>query len=463
MTVAAAGKHEGLLREVVREERLATDEPLIEFAERRGPINADLTIGTDITRASSLVANDGLCSPGVKLHGNGFIVTREDAMRLGLESRPGLNQHIRKYLNGRDLTARSRDVMVIDLFGRSAEDVRRCFPEIYQYLVETVKPERDRNNRSSYRESWWIFGEPRRELRPALGDLERYVATVETMKHRIFVFLKKEILPDNRLIVMASEDAFVLGVLSSRIHAIWSLASGGTLEDRPHIYEELDALTIFPFPDTTATLKAEIRALAEELDNVRKLVLEEYRDLTLTSLYNVLDKLNRNVALDKKDQYIKSRGRVLILKELHNKIDVAVTLAYRWPSDISDDEILKRLVALNLERAADERRGFIRWLRPDYQTERLGPLAHRADRIQSIDIMGVPKTKNGFPIERRDQAGQILNMLNRSNSPLTVDQISSQFKDGRHVKSNVIDVLKSLNRLGEIETHDEGVTYFRYY
>lgn len=146
MSVAAAGEHDGVVRTVIREGALDTDEPKIEFRERRGKINPDLTIGVDVTRCKALVANQALCSPGVKLHGDGFIISREKAVELGLGHRPGLDRHIRPYRNGRDLTGRSRDVMVIDLFGLSAESVRKQFPEVYQHLLETVKLERDKNN-----------------------------------------------------------------------------------------------------------------------------------------------------------------------------------------------------------------------------------------------------------------------------------------------------------------------------
>jgi hypothetical protein len=93
-------------------------------------INSDLTIGVDLTKARALRANEGVCSPGVKLHGSGFIVTPQEAEHLGLGKRLGLEMHIRDYRNGRDLTGRSRDVMVIDLFGLTSEDVRVKFPEI---------------------------------------------------------------------------------------------------------------------------------------------------------------------------------------------------------------------------------------------------------------------------------------------------------------------------------------------
>ncbi len=230
MTVAAAGRHDGVLRKVTHEDKLDTDQPEIELSAVEGHINADLTVGVDITSTKELISSRGLCSPGVKLHGEGFMVTRAKAAVLGLGRQPGLERHIRAYRNGRDLTATPRGVMVIDLFGLEADEVRSRYPEIYQHVIDEVRDkvvidrgtgERKRvgrawNNRASYRDRWWVFGEPRSELRPALAGLNRYIATVETAKHRVFQFLDASILPDNMLVNIALDSAFGLGVLSSR-------------------------------------------------------------------------------------------------------------------------------------------------------------------------------------------------------------------------------------------------------
>jgi hypothetical protein len=151
MTVAAKGECDSVLREVVRESGLDTDEPVVELVERSGKINPDLTVGTDVGSVVPLLANEGLCSRGVALHGAGFIVTLEEARHLGLGKRLGLEKHIRPYRNGRDLTSTPRDVMVVDLFGLESDGVRRLYPEVYQHVLATVKPERDSNNRDTYR------------------------------------------------------------------------------------------------------------------------------------------------------------------------------------------------------------------------------------------------------------------------------------------------------------------------
>lgn len=463
MTVAEAGERNGVLRIVTGEADLDTDEPTIEFGECEGKINPDLTIGVDVTKSKALVANDVICSPGVKLHGDGFIVTREKALKLGLGKRAGLERHIREYRNGRDLTSRPRGVMVIDLFGSAADDVRREFPEVYQHLLDTVKPERDRNNRASYREKWWWFGEPRRELRPAMVGLRRYIATVETMKHRIFQFMEAEVLPDNMLVAIASDDSFHLGVLSSKVHVAWALRTGGRqgVGNDPR-YSKSRCFDPFPFPDATGSSRAEISAIAEELDETRKRVLAEHPDMTLTVLYNVLEAARTGIAFSLKDRDIRSRGRVLILRELHDRLDAAVVKSYGWHADIDTEQILDSLVQLNEIRAAEERQGFIKWLRPEYQIDKIGPLAHRGDRVQAILSTKVRvKKKMPFPAARLDQARVVLNLMARAKAPLSAEEIAGAFTSPDETVADVRDVLQSLVRLGQAESYDKGRSFFR--
>ncbi|HEY0419848.1 MAG TPA: type IIL restriction-modification enzyme MmeI [Acetobacteraceae bacterium] len=364
MTVAQAGRGSGVLRRVTAEG--GGDVPEVVLDTTEGPVNADLTVGADVTGARALQANDRLCSPGMKLHGAGFIVSPAQAAALGLGRLPGLERHIRPYLNGRDLTGRSRGQMVIDLFGLDEETVRRRFPAVYQHVLLHVKPERDQNNRASYRDNWWVFGEPRRDLRPALAGLPRYIATVETAKHRSFVFLPAEVIADNMLVCIASADAFHLGVLSSRIHVQFALASGGTLEDRPR-YNKTRCFDPFPFPNATAEQRAEIGAIAEELDALRASRLAALPQLTLTLLYNMLEKLRAGTALTAAERTIHDAGQVSVLLALHQRLDAAVASAYGWPATLTDAEIVARVVALNAACHAEEQAGLVRWLRPEFQ------------------------------------------------------------------------------------------------
>lgn len=471
MTVAKAGSKEGVLREVTHEAALDTDAPTVEFKETKGAINSDLTIGVDVTAARSLRANDGICSPGVKLHGDGFIVTRQEAEYLGLGRRKGLDKHIRDYRNGRDITSRPRGVMVIDLFGLDSEDVRQRFPEVYQHVKLEVKEKiavrdgkeervgRDWNSRESYRDSWWIFGEPRSDLRPALADLPRYIATPVTQKHRFFEFVSGSILPDDALMVVAIRDAFVLGVLHSQVFSVWFAENSSTLEDRPRFIKSR-CFDPFPFPDATEEQKATIRAIAEELDAHRKRVLAQHGHLTLTGLYNVLEKLRAGVkpdALDDDDRRIFDDGLVLILKELHDKLDRAVAEAYGWPADLADEDILARLVALNKERAAEEARGVVRWLRPEYQIPKFGTPKEKAEQIEA-DLGGemVTEKKPSFPTDDIGQTAAVMTMLAASEGAASPIEIATRFKQGKRVEKKVEAVLHSLWRMGVIATAKSG-------
>jgi hypothetical protein len=195
MTVIAAGTGDGTLATLTSETSGQDGVPVVTFATMNGRINADLSIRADVKTAKPLRANERLASPGFKLHGAGFIVTPTVARSLGLGTVPDVEKHIRPYLHGRDLTQKSRGLMVIDLFGLGEEEVRRRFPAVYQHVLLRVKPKRDQNNRPAYRDNWWVFGEPRSDLRPALSGLPRYIATVETAKHRVFAFVSADIAP----------------------------------------------------------------------------------------------------------------------------------------------------------------------------------------------------------------------------------------------------------------------------
>ncbi len=441
MTVAAAGAHDGRLFEVTKEEGLDSDTPIVELDEMYGKINSDLTVGADVTALSALKANEFLSSRGVVLHGAGFIVTPAEAEHLGIRKGPGLENHIRLYRNGRDLNGTPRGVMAIDLFGLEADEVRGRFPEVYQQILEKVKPERDVNPRSYRRLKWWLFGENNPDFRKALADLRRYIVTPETAKHRIFQFLDASILPDNMLVCIALDDAFFLGVLSSRLHVSWALRAGGWLGvgNDPR-YSKSRVFDPFPFPDPSGTLKGRIRTTAEELDALRKQVQAEHPGLTLTQIYNVLEKLRTDPPLDVEDEAIKTKGLVLILRELHDRLDALVAEAYGWPVDLSDDEILAKLVALNAERAEEEKRGLIRWLRPDYQRARAGigagpTQAATEEQLEAQLIVEAGKIqKPAFPTSDLERTGIVFAALMGASGPLDARAIAAAFRQGGKVE-----------------------------
>jgi hypothetical protein len=240
------------------------------------------------------------------------------------------------------------------------------YPALFQRLADRVLPERRQNKRAAYRDKWWIFAEPRPALRSALKGLSRFIATPYTAKHRPFVFVPGDVIPDAMAYAIASDDPLILAVLSSRAHVVWSRTVGGTLEDRPR-YNSKVTFAPFPFPSTDSGHSSEASTLAEQLDAHRKLQQELHPWLTLTDMYNVLEKLRSGEAFTDKEQKIHHAGLVSVLKQIHDDLDAAVFAAYSWPATLSDEQILERLVALNAERAAEEARGLVRWLRPEFQ------------------------------------------------------------------------------------------------
>jgi hypothetical protein len=213
-------------------------------------------------------------------------------------------------------------------------------------------------------------------MREALEGLPRYIGTSRVSKHRIFSWIEPDILPESATVAFARDDDYFFGVLHSKLHELWALRQGTQLEDRPR-YTPTTTFETFPFPwrpgeepasdspspsDRTdsrrsegpggevagATLYAAIAAAAKELNEKREAWLNppkaeaaSLKKRTLTTLYNDLQ-----------------AGRATWLAILHEKLDRAVCAAYGWDYDAlckdgvwDEEEVLRRLLALNLERA----------------------------------------------------------------------------------------------------------------
>lgn len=475
MTVGAAGaSQEGRLLSVTEEREGKGEGVEVTLQEQAGLVHADLRIGANVAAMKALKASCGISSPGFKLHGAGFIVTPDEAAELEPDA------PIKPYRNGRDLTDRSRGVRVIDLFEITSDEVRIRYPATFQRLLEHVKPEREHNPRASYRDHWWLFGEPRRELRAALIGLSRFIATVVTSKHRVFQFLDVQIAPDDALICFALDSAFVLGVLSSSVHIVWSLATGSTLEDRPR-YIKTRCFETFPFPDANPGQTTRIRDLAEQLDAHRKRQQAAHATLTLTGMYNVLEKLKTGEALNAKEKLTHEQGLVSVLKTLHDELDAAVLDAYGW-SDLapllSDPEqkgeaseaLLVRLVALNAERAAEEAKGQIRWLRPEYQYPAGTPaVADRAnvaavesdegapsgDAIpESVSPAAIPRA--AWPASLPEQVAAVARVLAASSGPLSLADLAARFTGKGPWKKRLPQIIDTLEALGRVRRDAEG-------
>ena len=471
MTVGAAGNGEGRLLSVT-DEREGKGEGLdVTLQEQVGLLHADLRVGANVTEANALLSNSGISSMGFMLAGAGFIVTAEEAEALG---NPPI---VHAYRNGKDLTDAPRGVRLIDAFGLTADSLRIQYPKVFQHLWERVKPERDHNNRPRLREQWWIFAEPRKTLRAALFGLPRYIATVETAKHRTFQFLEICIHPDHKLVAIASDDAWHLGVLSSSIHVVWALAAGGRLGmGNDPVYSKSRCFEPFPFPIATPEQTARIRDLAEQLDAHRKRQQAAHASLTLTGMYNVLEKLKRGEALNAKEKALHEQGLVSVLKTLHDELDAAVLDAYGWgdlaallgnpaQKEAASETLLVRLVALNAERAAEEAQGHIRWLRPEYQHPAGKPIQTaisiddagrgKQDVASSDPVPQIAIPRAPWPNALPEQVAAVARVLTASPIPLSEADLAARFTGKGPWKKRLPQIIDTLEALGRVRRQGE--------
>lgn len=392
MTVGDSVEGPGVLASLQHVQRDESPDVPTALHRRTGFINDALRVGAHVSGSHTLQSNSGISGMGVALHGRGFILDPAEASEL----RNSGENVIRKYIGGRDLVQVPRERYLIDFFGLSSEEARASNPAAWQRIFDRVKPERDLNRRASIRENWWKFGWDRPLLRKALEGVSDYIGTTETAKHRVFTSISSDVLSDHMVICFALTPAPFLGILSSRLHVAWALAAGGRLGvgNDPR-YNKTRCFETFPFPVLTPEQEAKIGALAEQIDAHRKRQQAKHEKLTLTNIYNVLEKLRSGEALTPKERETHEQGLVSVLRELHDALDRAVFEAYGW-SDLgeilvglpgattplldksdeqaeAEEELLRRLVDLNAERAAEEERGLIRWLRPEFQAPAESP------------------------------------------------------------------------------------------
>ncbi|OQX13238.1 MAG: SAM-dependent methyltransferase [Thiothrix lacustris] len=472
----------GQLSHVIEEGDSSDGEVAVTLTTKQGAITPSLTIGIDLHASTLLNSNSGVACVGYQLTGKGFVVDYSQACKLDAHFVDKLGL-IKPMLSGRDITQTSRNLLAIDAFGLTAEQLMRTAPAIYQWLVDNIKDARDMNRDSSSNKQWWQFARARADFRPALIGLECVLTTSLTAKYRIFVSVEPQTICDSTTVMFALDDAFYFGVLSSCVHCLWAFKAGGTLEDRPRYTKSL-CFDAFPFPDASEGQKARIRELAEQIDAHRKRQQAAHPTLTLTNMYNVLEKLRSGEPLNAKEKLTHEQGLTSILQELHDNLDRAVFDAYGW-SDLAsqlvgkpgattplpdkpdaqaqaEEELLSRLVDLNTERALEEANGHIRWLRPDFQApekQASTPLSQQEDleladddtRSLSVVEGNSPAAKRDWPKTMREQIKVVRELL--TIAPLSVAALGKQFK---RKPSNLPEVLDALQDLGMVTADERG-------
>jgi hypothetical protein len=455
IAMTVVGDHAGPARllTVVEEEHSGGEEVRVVLQERVvDVVHSDLTGGAAVVGAKPLKANTSLCSVALVRFGEGFVVDRATAKKLETNV-------VFPLLTGRDVNQAPSDKFVIDFFPLSETEAMKAAPQAFQHVLEHVKPGRDMIRDPGSRTRWWRFGRDKPDLRSAIGGIARYIATSEVSKHRVFSFVASTIRPDHSLIVVASDDASLLGVLSSRAHVVWALASGGWLGvgNDPR-YSKTRCFDPFPFPANIDEHRVRIGQLAEALDAHRKARQAAHPDLTITGMYNVVHRLRSGADLTAKEKLINEHGLVSVLKKFHDDLDAAVFNAYGWPYDLTDEQILEKVVALNKERADEEKRGTIRWLRPDFQNP-----AGKANgamtqvTLKEDDHHDEPPAETAtaavaWPKKMANQIQVVRDLVTRSSDEIAATDVARAFKGAK--AKDVEEVLESLTALGLLVSYE---------
>lgn len=483
MTVVAAGEETGVRLQVTHEVASeGSDARQVLFTSRSGKVFPDLGVGAALVEAGGLSSNAGMVFQGVKLVGDGFLVPPEQHAEW-IASCPEWKRFLPQLVAGSDLTKRRPPRYCLDFFGLDSDAARAAFPQGFQKILSDVKPFRVQSKDKFFRENWWLFGRGRGDMRHAISSLRRYIVTSEVSKHRFFTFLdKKETLADGSLAVVALEDKFSLGILTSRLHVCWALAQGGRMgAGNDSRWQNGPCFLNFPFPSASRDQADRIRDLADRISAHRNQQMGAHPELTLTNVYNVLEKLHAGESIrDKpKEKAVYEQGLIGLLKELHDELDRAVFEAYGWP-DLADkltgrpgattplpdkpadqaeaeEELLMRLVALNKQRAEEEAQGVVRWLRPDYQA----PDAVQAEvDIASKAAVAKPestinKGKATFPKAIPEQLRVLREALAERSH--TTESLAELFK--RKPRKSVEEGLRSLAAVGVAEFETETQTW----
>jgi hypothetical protein len=298
-------------------------------------ISTALKSDTAVDSAVKLTANKNLSFQSCELHNRGFIISEEEAKNW-IKSDERSQNVLRPMLDGKALINpyQPKD-WVIDLNYLTIEDASD-YKEAFQRVKEKVKPDRDQNKRETRRKNWWKFGEPAFKMRKALEPLSRYFSVPKISKYAMFQSVDVLYLPCEANMVIASDDFYVLGIITSIVHRTWVKAQSSTLKGDTR-YTNTTCFETFPFPQTpTPKAIATIRTTTQQLHDYRTQQMEK-KQWGITKLYN---------------EYFHEPTSQLA--KLHAQLDSQVLQAYGWNAK---DNLLEKLLELNLELAEREKRG----------------------------------------------------------------------------------------------------------
>ncbi|MEO7916375.1 MAG: DNA methyltransferase [Dokdonella sp.] len=336
-------------------------------------VNADLTAltdegGIDTTGAKKQKENLNCCFLGIQKTGE-FEVDGATARKWLVEPNASGQPNrdvVRPWFNGIDIMRRPRDYWIVDYGTDTTQTEAARYALPYAHVDERVRPKRVGKREERTNTQWWIFQWARPLLRRAIKNKTRFIATPEIAQQRVFVWVDARITPDKNLTIVARDDDTTFGILHSKLHEVWALRVGTSLEDRPR-YTPTTCFETFPFPDgLTPNIAAADYAGDPRTQRIAEAAQALVRDRDnwlnppdwTNRVPEVVDDLpDRIQAKPGKEEALKRRTLNNLyaenpqwLKDLHLALDQAVAAAYGWEWPLSEDEILTRLLALNKSR-----------------------------------------------------------------------------------------------------------------
>ena len=350
------------------------NEAITESVKATDALTAEAIRGVNLTTAKRLPENRGIAFIGTQKNGPfdipGDLACYWLRQPLNPNGRPN-SDVIKRWANGKDITGHPSDRWIIDFGTDITEEEAALYELPFQYLVKHVREARQGKREKRASEKWWLMQRSRPKMRAALARLERYIATPRVSKHRLFVWMGAHVLPDTRLVVIARDDDTTFGILHSRFHEVWSLATcswHGVGNDPT--YNAHSCFETFPFPEgLTPNIPAKeyaddprakrIAQAAVDLNRLRARWLRP-PDLFGTLSHPVPGFPDRLMPVDERGfDVLRKRTLTSLYNErpawllnAHRDLDAAVAAAYGWPADIGDEEVLAELLSLNLKRAA---------------------------------------------------------------------------------------------------------------
>ncbi len=349
-------------------------------------INSNLTAQTDVTKAKGLAARDSLWAYGSQQKAP-FDIGEDEAVSMLFEPNPSGQPNsnvVRPSFNATQFLRRTKLTWVID-FGIEKNETRATlYQKPFEFCRREIHPKRVGHREAIQRDCWWLHARPSPQYRRFAAATPFLLVTPAVSKHRVFSLVDSVEVPDHALVVFGRADFLFLGVLHSRVHEVWSRAQATQVRERESglRYTPTTCFETFPFPRAMPAQETLIADAAKGLIELRERWLNP-PEWTVQRILEFPGSLNgpwgryvvnadksgvgtvRYPRMEPRDADCAAKLKKRTLTNLYNerpawldlahkKLDSAVAAAYGWPTDLTDEQILERLLAVNLQRAAEE-------------------------------------------------------------------------------------------------------------